>query len=218
MNIRFQYDPTKELDTLKVALGGTNNPSPTRFGLEAQDAGINFQDTDEVVAFVEGKLERDNIDIKDLCEQFATAWSPYKETAPQIFSQTFQTDWDPGEVTAYLTLAQRCPYNVRDRYYFVSATTDILKPVATSLHELQHFYSHAVLEPMFVAAGVPEKFNDFREALTVTLNYQFAGALEAEDKGYPQHKELRDWILKEFKADKSVKSICEEHIRNLVSR
>lgn len=213
MHIKFQYDPIKELDTLRVALGGNNNPSPTRFGLEAQEAGVNFQNTEEAVAFIERKLERDNIDIEDLCEQFDTAWRPYEETAQSIFSQTFDTDWDPGEVTAYLTLAQRCPYNVRDRYYFVSATTEILKPVATSLHELQHFYSHAVLEPLFVDAGIHEKFNDFKEALTVILNYQFNASLEAKDNGYPQHRELREWVLKEFMKNRSVRSICKEYMR-----
>ena len=199
MDIHFKYDPVKEIETLKVALGGSNNPSPTRFGLEAQELNINFNYKNEVVAFVQSKLERQDIDIHNLCEQFSTAWSPYKQTASQTFSKTFETNWDPGEVTAYLTLGQRCPYNFEGQYYFISATSRLLKPLATSLHELQHFYSHAILKPLFESDGVLEKFNDFKEALTVILNIQFTEALETEDKGYPQHKELREWILKEFK-------------------
>ena len=72
MDIHFKYDPVKEIETLKVALGGSNNPSPTRFGLEAQELNINFNYKNEVVAFVQSKLERQNIDIQNFCEKFST--------------------------------------------------------------------------------------------------------------------------------------------------
>src|SRR5690606_4849438 len=133
--------------------------------------------------------------------------------ATEVFEESFETNWNPGTITGYLTLSERCPYNIQKKYFFISATNDLLTPIATSLHEIQHFYSHHILQPLFEKSNSIEKFNDFKEALTVVLNNQFELVLEKKDAGYSQHQKLRKWIFENYLQNKSILEICKDYIK-----
>jgi hypothetical protein len=62
------------------------------------------------------------------------------------------------------------------------------------MHELLHFYTHRKYDSLGLEG---KKFNDIKESLTVLLNTEFADLMSgANDSGYPQHKEMRESIIK----------------------
>ena len=74
------------------------------------------------------------------------------------------------------------------------------------MHELWHFYTWYSLGINQVEKLGKEKYNDLKEALTVLLNVEFRDLLPEGiiDAGYPQHKELRDKILKFWEKDRNI--------------
>jgi hypothetical protein len=214
MHATFAYGPEMEVATLRVGLASTYSPQSTAFAVEAQAAGIDLTSPKQVAAFCNEKIAKENIQIETYIQEFQSEWTPIEERATETFQRMFKTDWDPGEVTAYLSLGTRCPYNTEKRYYFVSIAKNPPTPIGTSLHELMHFYAHTVLEPLFKEAGKLEGFGDFKEALTVLLNSEFADVMDREDMGYPQHKDLREWIRSNYQGN-SLIGLTKEHIAQL---
>lgn len=214
MHVTFTYDPRKEVDTLRWGFGSQNSAVATPFAEEARTAEVDFTSEEAVAAFAVAKIAREGIDTAAFARDFDGKWASIEPEAEARFRRIFQTDWDPGAVTAYLTLSTRCPYNVRQRYYFVSIGREKKVPIQVSLHELLHFYTHQLIEPLFQKAGMPRQHNDFKEALTALLNLEFADLLDNADVGYPQHQPLRDVISTKWRADKSVYDIAHEYIRD----
>jgi hypothetical protein len=215
MNVTFSYDPRKEVDTLRVGLSSQNSTKPTTFAEAAQVAGIDFTSEEEVSTFVIQQIEEKSVNMEGFVQSFTERWKPIEEEATIRFKRIFNSDWDPGEVTAYLTLSTRCPYNFQQRYYFVSVVREKNVPIQISLHELIHFYTHELIEPLFIEAGVRDRHNEFKEALSVLLNLEFSDLLDGEDKGYPQHQELRSEIADKWRGRKDVYTIAQEFIQLL---
>lgn len=212
MNVTFIYDPRKETETLRVGFSSKHSNEPTRFAKEARGAGVDFSSEEKVAIFSLNKIKRDNIDIKKFVQDFTSQWKPIEREATERLKRIFQTEWDPGNVTGYLTLSTRCPYNFAKRYYFVSVCSKQLSPIATSLHELIHFYTYQLIEPLFIEEGVPNLFQDFKEALSVLLNLELKDLLDREDEGYPQHHQLREEITEKWQAGTNVYDLAKGFI------
>ena len=75
-----------------------------------------------------------------------------------------------------------------------------------TMHELWHFYTWYGLGVGQEEKLGKQKYNDLKESLTVLLNKECADLfpIDFTDKGYPQHKELREKILKFWSNDKNV--------------
>ena len=86
--------------------------------------------------------------------------------------------------------------------------------IQVSLHELLHFYTHQLIEPLFVKARVRGRHNDFKEALTALLNLEFADLLDQPDCGYPQLQTLRKVVSAKWQAGKNVYDIAQEYIQD----
>lgn len=215
MHITFAYSPSKEAETIRAGFSSIYNKTPTPFAKEAQAAGIDMTSDNDVVDFVCGKIAREHIDVSGIISDFTHAWKPIEAEAEARFRRIFMTDWDPGEVTAYLTFSSRCPYRVELRYYFVSMVRYPRTPIRTSLHELTHFYTHQLIEPLFPPDQSRDKFNEFKEALSVLLNLEFADLIEIEDRGYPQHQELRRELQKEWQSGADVYTLVQRYLDTL---
>lgn len=207
MNLRFLYEPNREVTALKFGLKSTNSTEQTDFARRAIETGIDTQNIEVVGQLAATILSESNIGPDKLADHYQKQWLQIEKEAAHRLRRMFATDWDPGAVTAYLTVSTRCPYNVKERYFFVSCFKS--SPVRTCLHELQHFYAHQLLEPIFVERGMPERFNEFKESLTVLLNETCVDLIEEPDQGYPQHAEARQRILELWRKQKSLQEIAQ---------
>lgn len=206
MKLTFVYDPAQEVIPLKAGFSSVNNTRRTEFARRAEQTGIDPADAASVAKLSRTMLIEQSIDPQIVVSEYQSKWDSIQQQVIPKLMEMFATDWEPGEVTAYLTVSGRCPYNFPKRFFFVSAFKQT--PIATSLHELQHFYAHELLEPLFVAAGKAERFNDFKESLTVLLNERFSDILEKPDAGYEQHEESRKSIVDLCQQGKSLIEIA----------
>lgn len=108
------------------------------------------------------------------------------------------------KVIIYLTTTAKCPYDFsgENKWFMVSFLSHPLKCIITIVHELMHlhFYEN-YYEEVCMSLG-ENKAQDLKESLTVLINLELKGSLFFEDKGYPNHKELRDFIAKEWNENK----------------
>ncbi len=217
MNVTFKYDPGMEVEQLKYGLTNPFNNKPSDFGIELQEAVIDITSASEVSAYISAKIASENIEPEALCTTFTNTWKPIEKRAHSTFKEFFKTKWEPGEISAYLTFSKNISYNVKRRFYFVSLAKNPPTPIKTTLHEVQHFYTHAVLQSIFESNNCGAFFPDFKEALTEVLNLQFYDALDTADVGYPQHKEIREWIRAQFEFNMSAHEISSAYITSMRS-
>lgn len=209
MHVTFKYDPKKEQFPLQVGMGGQNNPTKTKLALRSIDDEIDYLDQTAVAQWVTKIAQDDGLQLENDVERMSKVWQLVEPEASVRLAQMFATDWDPGNVTAFLTLSGRCPYNYPTHFWITHTSK---RPIAASLHEIQHFYAHHLIQPLFVKAEKGNSFNDFKESLTVLLNDEFMGIMEKDDPGYPQHQDLRRQILTRFKAGDLIETIAKWYL------
>ncbi|HEY4501916.1 MAG TPA: hypothetical protein VJJ20_02520 [Candidatus Paceibacterota bacterium] len=74
------------------------------------------------------------------------------------------------------------------------------------MHELWHFYTwHGLGAEQEEKLG-EQRYNDLKEALTVLLNVECKDLMpdNAEDTGYPQHKNLREEMLRYWGKERNI--------------
>ena len=107
------------------------------------------------------------------------------------------------EFYCYVTTIGRCPYNKKEHWFMINIFNDIDFVMQIIAHELMHLqfyhYFEKYLRKKQKLSG--KQFQDLKEALTVLLNLEFTHIIKKEDKGYSSHKELREFIVKEWKKE-----------------
>ena len=209
MNVTFEYDPAMELAPLKSGMSGQHDASKTELALRAIRDNVNYLDKDAVEQWIKLIIREDGLDLEDDAKRISEAWKKVESEAGLRLAKMFATDWNPGNVIAYLTLSQRCPYRF-PIYFWVYRGNKY--GIRSCFHELQHFYTHALIEPLFKSAGQSERFGDFKEALTVLLNQDCLDLMRMEDRGYPQHQDLRSQLLTKYKDGDSIIKLANWYI------
>ena len=96
---------------------------------------------------------------------------------------------------------------------------NFFSPIPHSLrtigHEIMHFQFYKYFFNKIEKEIGKEKTEDLKEALTVLLNLEFRNLWLVEDKGYPKHKKLREFIEKEWKKEPDFKILLEKCVEYL---
>lgn len=208
MHVTFTYDPSREVVPLRFGMTYTagGQRQLTAFEQRILAARVDPADVGAVASLARVVLDEHGVDVGAVTRRYKAAWLPHEAEVLRRFQRMFATDWDPGQVAAYLTVSKRCPYNVANRLFFVSFLRTTY--VANSLHELQHFFVHELYENDFAARGLGSEFPHFKESLTVLLNEAFADIMEAPDAGYEMHAERRQRILERWRAGETIRAIA----------
>lgn len=206
MKVTFKYDLKKDIwCILNYGRSSQNSNTQTKVYEEIVALyGAAFTE-DQVTEFLKNYYIQNHIILEEHVASYQKEWEgisqTFKSRAEAIFGSSLS-----GEITVYLTANNRCPYNLNEKFFFVSVPTYSMRK--TVMHELWHFYTWEIFGREEEARLGRLKYNDIKESLTVLLNLEFESLLEGKmDNGYPQHKELRDKILELYKSGKSVKEI-----------
>ena len=160
----------------------------------------------ETSIFTESYLSHHKIDMVSITESYQNSWntisSEYQRRAQNIFEVTI-----PDDITAYITINNRCPYDIRNNTFYVSIHGSA--PTKTAMHELWHFYTWYKYGFEWEQKLGVAKYNEIKEALTVLLNVECGDLLPegVRDNGYSQHKELREKILVLWSKEKNMNSL-----------
>ncbi len=207
MKLKFKYDRAKDVWCLvNKGKSSNNSPNPTK-QYEQLVAVVGENASEEsVVGFIDQYLAGNNIDIDGYVAKYQADWeavaAEYKKIAEEIFKVSL-----PSDISAYLTINSRCPYSIQDNYFYVSVPTQASN--LTVMHELWHFYTWYGLGADQEEKIGQKKYNDLKEALTVLLNIECADLLPegVQDKGYPQHQDLRAQITEFWGQEKDIRKL-----------
>lgn len=204
----FQYDLEKDIwCLLNKGKSSNNSQLPTKAYTELVAQYGESPTRDNAAAFIENK----NIDFPGYRSRFQKDWEEvadkFQKRAELIFGVSI-----PVDVSAYLTINNRCPYNIENNSFFVSV--DSSSPKETTMHELWHFYTWYGLGADQEEKLGKVKYNDLKEALTVLLNVECKDLMSEDksDKGYSQHTELREQILHFWQNEKSAQKLWDHLI------
>lgn len=144
--------------------------------------------------FLERFIRENEIDAARLTSAIAGEWLNLEADFIKKSDALFGIRSDFWPLTGYLSTNSRCTYQIGKSKFFVYMLADT--PAADVMHELFHFYTWYAFHWRLDEYGIDEgAYNDFKEALTVLLNVEYANLMRgATDRGYSQHAELREEI------------------------
>lgn len=192
--IKFAYDKSKDIWCLMNKGKSSDNSSfPTKVYKKMVDEMGDNPSEETTSVFIDKYLAENNYNTAEIIKKFeddsTKPFETFTKRAEEIFGLKLEK-----EVTAYLTVNNRCPYNISENYFFVTISHE--SPTSTVMHELWHFYTWYKFGITDESILGKQKYNDLKEALTVLLNVEFPDLLNSKkDFGYPQHQELRAKIL-----------------------
>lgn len=213
MKVTFEYNQEKDTWCLTNYGKRSNNSSSSTKTYEKLILNYGENPTDvSIAAFINEYITSNKIDVEESVAKYQSDWSDISDEYQKRAEALFQVSL-PNDVIAYLTVNNRCPYNIKESFFFVSFPTASSRKVA--MHELWHFYTWYKFGVIWEDKIGKQKYNDIKEALTVLINIECADLLPERiyDIGYPQHKELRERIVKLWTAEKDMNKLW----NNLVS-
>lgn len=209
MRLTFTYDKEKDIwCLLNKGKSSNNSQSPTKVYEQLVAAAGENPTPEQTSEFIDKYLAENNIDLDARIRELENSWAKladeYQTRAEQIFGTTLSAD-----ITVYLTINNRCPYDITNDSFFVSLSNE--SPTRTIMHELWHFYTWYELGAGELEKLGNEKYNDLKESLTVLLNIECKDLLPegVEDTGYPQHAELRKRIVELWSQEKDIRKVWE---------
>jgi hypothetical protein len=170
------------------------------------DFSSDFDDA-SLKIFITKYLSDEKIDMNEKVKNVEVAWRTIEEEFLRRIERIFEIKEQIDLIRIYLTTDTRCSYNTEQGYFFVSISR--MGQNKTIMHELMHFWTwwkfHDEVESGRLTKG---RYNDIKESLTELLNLECEDLLgDIRDGGYPQHKEMRALIRKEWLKTKNIKQV-----------
>lgn len=204
MKLSFIYNQEKDIwCLLNKGKSSNNSPLPTNVYTKLITAVGENPDEASAATFIEKYLAENGYDVNRYISSYQNEFEKISDSFKRVAENVFGVILDK-EIAAYLTINSRCPYNIEENWFFVPISKS--SPIKTIIHELWHFYTWYKFGIAWEEKLGKGKYNDMKEALTVLLNVECKHVLPegVEDKGYPQHKELRDRILELWKQNPDI--------------
>jgi hypothetical protein len=207
MKLNLVYNEDKDVECL-LSKGNSSNNSPgqkTKTYEELLTFTKDIEDKEKVSEFVRKYIHDNNIDVEHTTAVLQNNWDiiseRFEKRATDIFGVKIK-----DIITGYLTITGRFPYNITNKYFYVPAQTSNVNRIA--MHELWHFYTLYKFGEQKIKNMGPQKYNDVKEALTVLLNIECADLMNGKtDFGYPQHQQLRNIAMEEWKKTKDIENV-----------
>jgi hypothetical protein len=175
----------------------------------------NFEDAKEKIESYYKQIHNSSL-IKIFVNSVNKSWEIINDEYFKRMERIMKKPIYQNSFIGYLTLAGRCPYILKENAFyfnFFSSLTNILKTVG---HEIMHLQFHNTYWNQIEKQIGNKKTHDLKEALTVLLNLEFKDLWFVEDTGYEIHKELRKFIVEEWKKEKDFDVLlkkCVEYLK-----
>jgi len=211
MKVTFEYNQNKDIwCLLNIGKSSINSPTQTKvYENLIKDFGNNPNEKDTKF-FIEKFISDNNITTKEIVEKYQKNWDCISNEFQIIAEKIFGISLDK-DIKAFLTINDRCPYNIKEGSFFVTMPNDLyLRKIA--MHELWHFYTWYKFGITWEEKIGKEKYNGIKESLTILLNVECKDLLPEGiiDKGYIQHEELRKKIISLWKETKDIDKVWNE--------
>ncbi|MBN1325579.1 hypothetical protein JW977_01175 [Candidatus Falkowbacteria bacterium] len=214
MKVEFAYDINREFKNFKNSFKSVNHPnqSPRQKEFFSFFPELNEENSKK---FVEGYLKRNKIDMSANVKIIEKNWRPVERKFFDRAEKIFRKKLPNEKIMVWLTIHDRCSYSFERNEFFIHLHFPAVNK--TIMHELWHFYFYHTVGKKISDDFGPKIFNDIKEALTVLLNIEFSDILMGvEDKGYPQHTELRKQIVQLYKESNDIYKTIEGTLKVII--
>lgn len=139
MKLTFTHDIEKDIWCILTKGKGSNHSNiPTKtyqdlISLYGEDPTIQ-----NTKLYIESKIIQNSIDIPAFIASCTKEWEGIADIFTTRVESIFKTKL-PSDITVYLTLNNRYPYNIEENYFFTTFTLSHIRLVC--MHELLHFYT-----------------------------------------------------------------------------
>ena len=182
-------------------------------GIKKICEGKKFEQCKDELEVYLSKLQESNliqIEVSSLEKYWREIEKEFFKRMDNLMKKNFDND-----IIAYLTTLGVCPYDPDEPSFMFSFFYSLPHQLQTCGHEIMHLYFHKFYWDKVKSQIGKEKTGDLKEALSVLLNVEFRDLWFAKDYGYESHKELRDFILKEWKEEKDFEKLLEKCVSYL---
>ncbi len=178
--------------------------------------GKKFEECKEELATHLSKLQESKM-IQIAISSLEEYWREIEQEFFKRMNNLMKKDFNK-DIIAYLTTLGVCPYDPDEPSFMFSLFYSLPHQLQTCGHEIMHLYFYKFYWDEVESQIGKEKTGDLKEALSVLLNIEFRDLWFAKDYGYESHKELRDFILGEWKKEKDFEKLLEKCIGYLKQR
>jgi len=196
MTIHFEYDLEMEWDNFRRGLYSKNHPGILpKLAEEMVEKKLDYKNKKVVLDFIKKKTLALKLYPENQISKIQNDWQKIElesiKRMDMLFGQSLNYN-----ITVYLTVNNRCAYNIDQHYFFVNMFSKSTNRII--LHELLHFYTYEYILPIFKQRNLNyNQFNDYKEALTFLLNTNLGYLLNGyKDNGYKKQKDLRIYLEK----------------------
>ncbi len=198
MVVEFKYDLEKDIENFfsvaKYSKANSNSTIKNRYQLK-----YGFELTsDNLKSFISEEIKEQQLDLDLIAKQYQNNWNLINDEFFSRCDKLFSYVLPGNKVSAYLTVCDRCGYNIENNYFFVSVHSN--KPKLTTIHELWHFYTWYAFADKLQFLD-KDNYYIVKESLTVIINHEFKDWLDGSDVGQAAHqpwrREIEEIWLKE---------------------
>jgi hypothetical protein len=169
----------------------------------------------ELVDVYSPKNKKKLEEIKNDAQKY---WDKIEKDFFSRIQKVFGKPFPYQTVRGVFSTANRFGYNTGKRWFATSIDRNKFFAIETAMHELTHFVFHYYFWKQCEKYGLSWKqIWNIKEAFTVLLNLEFADLRLRLDYGYPEHKEIRNFIAKEWKKDKNFEKVLDKTCKFVAS-
>ncbi len=141
-------------------------------------------------------------------------WSKVEKNFFDILSHITEEPIYRNNFRCFLTTGFMCPYNQKENWFMISMWHSLPSSITTICHELLHLQFLYYYKNYLRKRGLNnQQIEALKEALTFLLNEpEFKKIILVGDKGYPQHKRLREELRKIWRDDKDFTKFLDKSI------
>jgi hypothetical protein len=137
--------------------------------------------------------------LRSLAADMNDAWAKIEKEFIRRIEKIHRRSFAFGKVRGVLSSADRFGYDIDGKWFATSIFRNKYAGVETAMHELMHFMFLTYYQEACERQGLSEKqIWDIKESFTTLLNVEFDDLRLNADRGYPEHKSVRDAIKKSW--------------------
>lgn len=212
--IKFKHSTEKEIENYFNVMKSINDPGvQPKIYYQVKEIGLDPESRKDVLDYFKSLASSREKIIKIRLNEYEQDW---RRIEKEFFARTdkfFATKTTMDNLTAYLTFTGRCGYNIKNEYFFLNMGRN--NSNAGIIHEILHFYTHKLIQPIFVKKKISySNFNDFKEALVFVMNIKYKDLLPGHyESGYEKQKEIFKFLEKNYQSGDSVYQLVNIYLK-----
>lgn len=161
---------------------------PDEFRIALNNASGKVEAIKVIRGYLRKRYHGRKLEFRKISRILEEAWTKRRVDIEKQLVKLYCQKIPFEKIYIYLTTTPICPYNFKKREIMICHGVPVERQINILKHELNHFMFYFYFSDLQKELG-REKFESLKEGLAILTN--------PEEKGYPNQRELRRWLLKQ---------------------